>query len=63
MRAEGAGETRIHLTARVLNGSMSKHLVITGVEKRTALERARAMDPMEAPVAAILKDTMVHWAE
>jgi len=63
MRAEGAGEPRITLTAQVLNGAMSKHLQITGAEKREALERAQGMDSMQAPVAAVLKNTIIHWAE
>ncbi|HBZ44658.1 MAG TPA: 6-phosphogluconolactonase [Maritimibacter sp.] len=64
MRAPGAPEPRITLTARVLNGAMSKHLLITGVEKRDALEKAAKMKDTEAaPVAAVLKDMVVHWAE
>ena len=63
MRAEGAGEPRITLTAPVLNGALSKHIVITGAEKREALERARHLDPKEAPVAAVLQGATVHWAE
>lgn len=63
MRAAGAPEARVTLTAPVLKGAMSKHLVITGQEKRAALEIARKKSPMEAPVAAILPGTTVHWAE
>ncbi len=63
MRAPGAPEPRITLSAAVLNGAMSRHLVITGSEKREALERARSLPPHEAPVAAILRGTTVHWAE
>ncbi len=63
MRAEGAGEPRITLTAPVLNGAMSKHILITGAEKRAALERARTLSPQEAPVAAVLQGATVHWAE
>lgn len=63
MRAEGAGEPRITLTARVLNDAMSKHIVITGPEKRAALERARHLPPEQAPVRAVLTGATVHWTE
>ncbi|PJI91657.1 6-phosphogluconolactonase [Yoonia maricola] len=63
MRAPGAPEPRITLSAKVLKSAMSRHLVIIGGEKREALERARHLPPQEAPVAAILSDTTVHWAE
>lgn len=63
MRAEGAGEPRITLTAPVLQGAMSTHIVITGPEKRETLERARHADPLEAPVRAVWSGAMVHWAE
>jgi 6-phosphogluconolactonase len=63
MRAEGAGEPRVTLTAPVLRGAMSTHVLITGLEKREALERAQGMDPMEAPIKAFLADATVHWAE
>jgi 6-phosphogluconolactonase len=63
MRAEAAGEPRITLTAPVLNGALSKHIVIFGTEKRAALERAAYLDPMEAPIRAVWSDATVHWAE
>lgn len=63
MRAEGAGEPRITLTAPVLNGAMSKHIVITGTEKREALERARLLPSEQAPIRAVLQGATVHWAE
>lgn len=63
MRAPGAPEPRVTLTAPVLRGAMSRHIVITGAEKREALSRAETLDPGEAPVAAILAGTTVHWAE
>lgn len=63
MRAEGAGEPRITLTAPVLNGAMSKHVVITGTEKREALERARHLPAEQAPIRAVLAGATVHWAE
>ena len=64
MRADGAPEPRMTLTARVLNGAMSKHLVITGATKREALEKAsKTKDVMAAPVKSVLKGMVVHWAE
>ncbi len=63
MRAPGAPEPRVTLSAAVLSGAIERHLVIIGPEKREALERARTLTPQEAPVAAILKGTVVHWAE
>jgi len=63
MRAPGAPEPRITLSANVLKNAMSRHIVIVGGEKREALEKARHLPPEEAPVAAVLKDSVVHWAE
>ena len=63
MRAPGAPEPRITLSARVLSGAIARHIVITGPEKREALDRARSLTPEEAPVAAVLKGSIVHWAE
>ena len=63
MRAEGAGEPRITLTAPVLKGALSLHILITGAEKRAALEKAQYLAPTEAPVRAVLGQAVVHWAE
>lgn len=63
LRADAAGEPRVTLTARVLRGALATHILITGPEKRAALERARRLSPAEAPVAAVLGRAMVHWAE
>lgn len=64
MNPPGAPEPRISLSARVLSEAMSKHVVITGAEKRAALERAQALrDPMQAPICAVLSDATIHWAE
>lgn len=62
MRATGAPEPRITLTAPVLVGAMTTHVVISGEEKRWALEKARHLPPTEAPIALVLKNAMVHWA-
>lgn len=63
MRADGAGEPRITLSAPALKGAMSTHIVITGTQKREALERATQLSPQEAPVRAVLSNAVVHWAE
>ena len=63
MRAEAAGEPRITLTAPVLREAFNIHILITGAEKREALERAMGLTPMEAPVRAVLDNATVHWAE
>jgi 6-phosphogluconolactonase len=63
MRAEAAGEPRITLTAPVLRGAFNIHILITGQEKREALERAMTLSPSEAPVRAVLDNATVHWAE
>jgi len=62
MRAEGAGEPRITLTAPVLAGALSTHILITGDEKRAALDKAQTLSPREAPVKAVLSEAVVHWA-
>lgn len=62
MRAPGAGEPRVTLSARVLADAMCCHLVITGAEKRAALERAQNLPASEAPVRAVLANATVHWA-
>lgn len=64
MRAPGADEPRITLTAPMLNGAMSKHLLILGDAKRQALADAlEADDVLDAPVKVVLgSDMQVHWA-
>ena len=63
LRAEAAGEPRITLTAPVLKAAMNIHILITGAEKRAAIERAAHLPPHEAPVRAVLSHATVHWAE
>jgi len=62
-RPQSQPEPRITLTAPVLNGALSKHLVIFGPKKRDALDRAMSLPPEEAPIAAVLDGITVHWAE
>jgi 6-phosphogluconolactonase len=63
MRAPGAPEPRITLSAHVLRGAMRRHIVFTGAAKRAALERALDLGPEAAPVAAVVKGAIIHWAE
>ena len=66
MRAEGAGEPRITLTAPVLREARYVHLLITGEAKLAALQMALLEGPeADAPVRVILArdDTEIHYAE
>ena len=63
MRAPGAPEPRITLSAHALDGALKKHIVIYGAEKREVLEEARGLAPLEAPINAVLDEAVVHWAE
>ncbi|WP_298558138.1 6-phosphogluconolactonase [uncultured Aliiroseovarius sp.] len=64
MRAPGADEPRVTLTAPILNGAMSKHLLILGAAKRDALNKAMSEKHVRlAPVKAVMSDMTVHWAE
>lgn len=63
MRAPGAGEPRVTLTARVLQAAQNIHILITGAQKRAALDLALTLTPNEAPVRAVLDHATVHWAE
>jgi 6-phosphogluconolactonase len=56
-------ETRVSLSARVLDGALAKHLLITGADKRAALERALELPVEQAPIRAVLSDMTIHWAE
>ncbi len=62
VRVEGQ-EPRITFSGPALAGAMAKHLVIFGDEKRESLERAQGLDPIVAPVSAIMDGLTVHWAE
>ena len=62
LRPDSQPEARVSLSAHVLDAAISKHLVIYGAEKRTALERALKLPPEEAPIQAVLTGTTVHWA-
>lgn len=60
--ATGDLEPRITLTAPVLWGAISTHVVIRGEDKRTALDKARHLKPDEAPIATVLGNAEIHWA-
>jgi len=62
MRGGGAPEPRVTLTAPVLAGALETHIVITGAEKRAAIDRAATLPVAEAPVRAVLSGATVHWA-
>jgi len=63
MRAEAAGEPRVTLTAPVLRSARHLHILITGADKRAALDRALTLPPEQAPIRAVLDRATVHWAE
>jgi 6-phosphogluconolactonase len=63
LRAEAAGEPRVTLTAPVLQAAETIHILITGAEKRVAIERARDLPPEQAPIRAVLDHATIHWAE
>ena len=55
LRAPGAGEARVSLTAPVLRAARKAYLLIQGPAKRAALARAAAAkDATEAPVRVVL---------
>ena len=63
LRAAAAGEPRITLSARVLIAAQHIHILITGQDKRDALNRALTLTPLEAPIRVVLDQATVHWAE
>ncbi|GAB4382869.1 6-phosphogluconolactonase [Albidovulum sp.] len=62
MRVPGQPEPRVTLTAPVLASALSCHVLITGEEKRRALEEATRLPPEVAPIRVVLADATVHWA-
>lgn len=62
IEAPGAPENRITLTGPVLSAAANKHVLITGQDKRAALDRATMLGVAEAPINLVLPDATVHWA-
>ncbi|WP_185804830.1 6-phosphogluconolactonase [Pontivivens nitratireducens] len=64
MRAPGAPEPRLTLTAPVLSAARNLHVLIQGEDKAEALDRARsAATTAEAPIRIALDaGATVHWA-
>lgn len=64
MRAPGAPEPRLTLTAPVLKAARNTHVVIIGAAKRDAYEQALKLDdPILAPICSVLKNATVHWTK
>jgi 6-phosphogluconolactonase len=63
LRAPGVPEPRITLTAPVLRDALRIHILITGADKRDAIERAAKLPDAEAPVRVVLPEATIHWAE
>lgn len=53
---------RFTLTAPTLRSALSTHVLITGADKRDALERAVGLPINQAPIAAVLADATIHWS-
>ena len=62
MRAPGAPEPRITLSAKALKTAISIHILITGDDKRKAYEAAQDLPVQDAPVTVFLPQAHVHWA-
>jgi len=67
MRAPGAPEPRLTLTASVLRAARNVHILITGEGKKTAFEAAMVSGPTsEAPIRVVLDaptQVDVHYAD
>ena len=66
MRAEGAGEPRLTLTAPVLKAAAHVHVLITGAAKMESLMQALKEGPLDvAPIRVVLAlpETEIHFAE
>lgn len=55
-------EPRITLTGPVLAGAVSTHVLITGTDKKDALETARRASLLDAPIGLVLRQADIHWA-
>ncbi len=63
MRAPGAPEPRITLSAPVLKGADAVHILVAGAEKDEALALAeRTASAFDAPIKTVLDLATIHWA-
>ena len=53
---------RFTLTAPALRNAKTTHLLITGDDKRAALDRARMLPAHQAPVQTVLDNATIHWS-
>ncbi len=58
----GHAAPRFSLTAPALSGARATHVLITGAQKRTALEQATTLPPEQAPIALVLDTATIHWS-
>ena len=53
----------ITLTAPALQSALNIHILITGAQKRAALDAAIGASPLDAPISIFLRDATVHYAD
>ena len=53
---------RFTLSAPVLQGAMSTHVLITGAQKRQALDQAADLPVDQAPIRTVLSEGTFHWS-
>jgi len=63
LRPASQPDLRVSLAGHVLAGAICKHLIITGSDKRAALEQAATQSALTAPIKVAMTDLTVHWAE
>ena len=63
IRGEALAEPRVTLSLPALSSAPETVLMITGGDKRVALDRAAGLSPDEAPIRAFWKGLVVHYAD
>ncbi len=58
----GQEAQRFTLTAPVLRAARDTHILITGTDKRDALDRAASLSEADAPIQTVLPRATVHWS-
>lgn len=53
---------RFTLTAPVLRAARDTHVLITGTDKRDALDRAASLPESQAPIQTVLPRATIHWS-